>query len=92
MKFIIEPRQVRITIQIAKKGLKYVVIASHFTEEGYLDFKDYYTTYFKYNVRKFIVDLLDEAVFDGIRSTDIEVFNFTRIRIKLGNIKVIEIG
>ena len=88
MKYIIKPSQLRLGVQIFKRGFKYTSLVTYFTKDGKLDRKEYYTTYTKYGVKSRLVDLLDEAFFEGIRSSEIEVTNFTNINLDLGLIRI----
>lgn len=88
MQYIIEPSQLRVCIQVFKKGFKYTVLVVYFTKDDKIDRKEYYTTYTKYGVKSRLVNLLDEAFFEGVRSTEIEVTNFTNINLDLGLIRI----
>lgn len=91
MQYIIKPSQLRVCIQISKKGFKYTVLVVYFTKDDKIDRKAYYTTYTKYGVKSRLVSLLDEAFFEGIRSSEVEVTNFTNINLDLGLIRIYNI-
>ena len=88
MKYIIKPTVLRITMQVFKKGLRYKLIVTKFLENGEVDYKVYSFAYSKCGIKRKVVDVLEDAFFEGISSSEIELSNYTKIKCNLGSIKV----
>lgn len=88
MKYIIEPTSPRVIIHITKKGLCYKAVTVNFLEDGELNYKDVYSTHFPHRMRRYILDVLYDIAFHGIKAREVEIYNFTGLSVKLGAVKV----
>lgn len=88
MKYLIEPTNLKTSIQLHRKGLKYSIIVTRFKSDGGIDYKDYIEVFTRSRARSIIVDVIEENFYWGMKASEMEICNYTKVNLKISYIKV----